>query len=381
MRLCLICTEKLPVPPVRGGAIQIYIAGVLPHLATDHDVTVVCRTDPALPDREECDGVRFVRLPAGPVPAVYFRHVAEFLAGEATFDLIDLFNRPAYLLALADAARGARIMLSLHNEMLGPDHLTAEAGGAALARAAAVITISGYIARTVAAQHPAHAHKLHVVRSGVDTAAFRPPWAAADRRSLVRCRLGLTGRDVVLHVSRLSPKKGNHLVLEAMAAVRRTHSRADLLLVGSRRYGSNETDEYTAALLARAPALSDGVHFTGFVSPDRLPDLFLAGDLFVCASQWPEPLARVHYEAMAAGLPIITTDRGGNGEVIAPGVNGLFAQPHDDPAAFAACIRELLDDPARRERLGRNGRVRVEDHHTWDRVARDLLEVFACAGS
>lgn len=381
MRLCLICTEKLPVPPVRGGAIQIYIAGVMPYLARQHDVTVICRSDPALPDREDRAGVRFVRLPAGSGPADYFRNVAAFVAGATPFDLIDLFNRPAYLLTVADAAPGARIVLSLHNEMLGPDHLTAEAGGAALARTTAVVCISEYIAHTVAAQHPAHAHKLQVVRSGVDTVAFRPPWAAGDQRRAIRTRLGLADRDVILHVSRFSPKKGNHLVLEAMAAVRQTHPQADLLLVGSRRYGSNEPDEYTADLVARAPALGDGVHFTGFIAPDRLPALFLAGDLFVCASQWPEPLARVHYEAMAAGLPVVTTDRGGNGEVITVGVNGLFARPHDDPAAFAACIRELLDDPARRERLGRNGRAYVEAHHTWDHVARDLLEVFACVGS
>jgi len=380
MRLCLICTEKLPVPPVRGGAIQIYLAGVLPHLAQHHDVTVVCRTDPALPDREQCGAVRYVRLPAGPVAGTYYGHVAEFLASEH-FDLIELFNRPAFLVPLAAAAPGARFVLSLHNEMLGPDHLSEEAGAAALACADAVVTISEYIARTVAKQHPASAHKLKTIRSGVDLKRFRPHWEAADRRRLVRERIGLADRDLVLHVSRFSPKKGNHLVLEAMAEVRRTNPRADLLLVGSRRYGSNEPDEYTADLFDRAALLGAGVHFTGFIVPERLPDLFLAGDLFVCASQWPEPLARVHYEAMAAGLPIITTDRGGNGEVVHPAVNGLFATPYDDPAAFADCIRRLLDAPGCREGMGRAGRAQVEAHHTWDHVARALLEVFACTVS
>ena len=52
MRIALVCTEKLPVPPVRGGAIQTYIDGVLPFLAARHDVTVVGRADPALPPEE-----------------------------------------------------------------------------------------------------------------------------------------------------------------------------------------------------------------------------------------------------------------------------------------------------------------------------------------
>jgi len=52
------------------------------------------------------------------------------------------------------------------------------------------------------------------------------------------------------------------------------------------------------------------------------------GDIFVCASQWNEPLARIHYEAMAAGLPIITTDRGGNAEIFEDNVNGIIIKDY-----------------------------------------------------
>ena len=58
------------------------------------------------------------------------------------------------------------------------------------------------------------------------------------------------------------------------------------------------------------------------------------GDLFVCSSQWNEPLARVHYEAMAAGIPIITTNRGGNAEVMNQGKNGIIIDDYDQPKAF-----------------------------------------------
>ena len=74
----------------------------------------------------------------------------------------------------------------------------------------------------------------------------------------------------------------------------------------------NEEDEYGIYCKNLCNDISDNVVFTGFIPPSEIPQYYNLGDIFVCASQWEEPLARVHYEAMAAGLPIITTDRGGN---------------------------------------------------------------------
>lgn len=376
MRICLICTEKLPLPPVRGGAIQAYIAGVLPFLSARHQVTCVSRTDPLLPEIEWRDGVRYVRFPAEGGPPAYYRQIAAWLRTEG-FDMIEVFNRPAYLPALAAAAPGARILLSLHNDMMAPDRISPAEARQVLQRVDAVIAISDYIRTGVDTWWPGHAHKLRTIRSGVDTDAFRPAWEAPERRAEVRRTLGISdGRPVVLHVSRLSPKKGNHILVEAMGLVRRIRPEALLLAVGSKWYGSDDGDQYSCWLREHAVrTLGEGVIFTGFVPPPGIPDLCLAGDLFVCASQWQEPLARVHYEAMAAGLPIVTTDRGGNGEVAEENGNCLIARPHDDPAAFAAHICRLLDDPALRERLGRRGRELALAQYAWDRVARDLLAV------
>lgn len=373
MRICLICTEKLPVPPVRGGAIQLYIEGLSRQLCQGDAITILCRTDPALPDQEVSEGRRFVRVDA-PTPAAYFANVSRFLAAEAAFDWVVLFNRPAYLPQVAAAAHGARLALSLHNEMFDPHRLLSEEARLVLDQVEGLVCISDYVRAGITGLYPEYAAKMRTIRSGVDVGRFQPVYAphVALHRAAVRHRLGLGESPVVLHVSRLSPKKGNHLVVGAMARVRRTHPTAKLLLVGSARYGSNLPDAYAARVQHEAKALlGEAVCLTGFVPPDQLPDLFLAGDLFICASQWHEPLARVHYEAMAAGLPIITTPRGGNGEVVAEGCNGLIVQPYDDPAAFAGAIIRLLDDPGLRERLGRAGRRLAEERYTWKRVAQE----------
>jgi len=387
MKICLICTEKLPIPPVRGGAIQAYINGVVPFLSKRHQVAVLGRTDPDLPDQERIDGVDYVRLPVGDHPSDYFQAVGRFLGARQTqgepFDVIDLFNRPAYLPMLAAAAPQTPFCLSLHNEMLAPNRVDPDLAQAVLDRASCVVTISDFIRDGVNSAWPGYEQKVRTVRSGVDLQQFRPAWAAPNRRSDVRRRLGIEGRTVILHVSRLSIKKGNHLVIAAMRQVRQNHPEASLLVVGARWYGSNEPDAYVNSLHAQANKLGEGaIYFTGFVPPHQMPELFLAGDLFVNASQWQEPLARVHYEAMAAGLPIVTTDRGGNPEVVVEGSNGLFARPFDQPVGFETAICQLLDQPALREQLGRRGRRLSEQRYSFRRVAQELEEVLvSCAWS
>lgn len=373
MRLCLICTEKLPVPPVRGGAIQTYIDGVLPHLAAaGHDVTVVCRRDPALPDVEP----GFVRVEG----EAYCARVAEYLTLAPAFDAVVVYNRPAYVPELARAAGGADLILSMHNDMFGPERLSADEARAVLKQVRAVATISDHVRATIDSWHPGFAAKMRTIRSGVDVERFHPP--SDDERCAARLGLGLPMKaPVVLHVSRLSERKGNHLIVRAMAAVHAADPDAILVVVGSSRYGSDHLEPYGLSVREEAQRLlGDRARFALFVPPLQIAPYYAAADLFICTSQWEEPLARVHYEAMAAGLPIVTTDRGGNAEVMEEGANGLIARPHHDAGAFADCVRTLLADPGLRRRMGARGRELAESRYTWQRVARELSDLLEGRG-
>ncbi|MFZ5827515.1 MAG: glycosyltransferase family 4 protein [Bacillota bacterium] len=370
MRIALVCTEKLPVPPVKGGAIQTYIDGVLPFLAARHEVTVVGRSDPALPDRERAGGIRYVRLPADDGPEPYADAVAAFLRTER-WDVVECFNRPAFVERFASAAPGARLILSMHNEMFQPHRLPPQRARRVLGLVDTVVTISDFIGRGIARLYPGAAPKLRTIRSGVDLDRFRP--GPHPSEAALRERYGLGDHPVILSVGRLSAKKGIHLVLAAMERVRLTHPEAVLLQVGSRWYGRDDEDDYVQAIKRHAADLGDAVRLTGYVPYAEIDGYFGLADLFVCASQWQEPLARVHYEAMAAGLPVITTDRGGNAEVVTEGHNGLIVRPHDRVELFAAAMQTLLDDQPLRERLGRAGRELAEAHFGWERVARELL--------
>ena len=92
MKIALVCTEKLPVPPVAGGAIQMYIDGILPYLSVRHDITVYCVQYPGLPHEEVSENVRYVRVP-GKTQTTYIENVRASIAAsvdrsEAPYDLV-----------------------------------------------------------------------------------------------------------------------------------------------------------------------------------------------------------------------------------------------------------------------------------------------------
>lgn len=372
----LICTEKLPVPPVRGGAIQTYIAALAPLLSAQCTLTVVGITDEQLPGRETKDQVHHARVPGGDLDT-YGAGIKEYL-GRHAFDVIHIFNRPRLVPVVRAVAPQARIILSMHNDMFGPQKISPEEGTAAIEQAERIITVSDYVARTIEKAYPQAKPKLRTIYSGVDLDRFTPVTGAEAQkaRNALRREHKLSGRDVILFVGRLSPKKGADILVRAMPELAKRHPNAALVLVGSKWYGEDKVSDYVAyvrALAARSPL---PVVTTGFVAADQVHRWFWAGDVFVCPSQWEEPLARVHYEAMAAGLPIVTTARGGNPEVVAGAGNGLVVARPQDPSAFAEALSTILKSDRYRKEMGLRGRALAEERYGWARVAKEVLEVW-----
>lgn len=375
MKIALICTEKLPVPPIAGGAIQLYIDSVVPYLSNQHDVTVYCIQYPDLPEEEVRDNVRYVRV-SGKTSTMYLNSLKSKLTAE--YDLIHVFNRPLYLLALSKVLPDTKFSLSLHNEMFYKEKISDEAGQMCVEKAEFINTVSQYIANTVTQRFPAAKEKMNVLYSAVDVSKYHPYWTEEGARikEAIKLKLGLQNYRVVLYVGRLSVKKGVHVLLRAMDKVMATHKNVALVIVGSKWYGKNELDDYTKSIHEQSRKLSGPVVFTGFIVPAEIPSYYSIGEVFVCASQWNEPLARVHYEAMGAGLAFITTNRGGNAEIAEGLGNGIVINEYNNPTVMADNICYLLDNPDKALEMGVIGRKLAENKFHWRRVASEMLSKF-----
>ena len=373
MKIALIATEKLPVPAIRGGAIQIYLDAVAVRIAKKHDVTVISISDPELQDVEQKNGIKYVRFNKNQ----YVLSITNHLKQER-YDVVHLCNRPAWIENLKSVASNTKFILSVHNEMFALDKISDEYGQKCISAVSQIVTVSDYIGNTITSRFPSAKNKTQTVYSGVDLETYHPNWTQVGRqaRNKVRQELRIQGKKVILFVGRLSKVKGPHILLQALPEIIEKHPDATMVFIGSKWFGDDEVNNYVKHLYTLGAMYKGNVIFIKFVKPKDIPNLYAMSDIFVCSSQWQEPLARVHYEAMAAGLPIITSNRGGNPEVIEEGRNGYVINDFENSHVYAEMINSLLADSSKRERMGKYGRVKVERDFGWNQVAENLQRVY-----
>nr|WP_245645003.1 glycosyltransferase family 4 protein [Peribacillus loiseleuriae] len=382
IEIALICTEMLTVPSIRGGAIQVLIDGITPHLSKNHHLTIYCITDPDLPDMEVVNEVKYIRFPRENYAFHVGKKLAEKTASMEYYDVIHVFNRPRDLLIYKNAMPMSRFVLSLHNEMFRDGKISTEMGNLVIRAVDRIMTISEYIGQTIISRFPLAKSKVKAIYSGVDLQRYKPIWEqdAQSRRNELRKKYGVEDKKVVLFVGRLSAVKGPDILLEAMEQVIQKHPDAVLVIVGSKWFSDDRIDEFGLSLRKLAEVLGKNkVVFTGFVPPSEIPSHFLVGDLFVCSSQWQEPLARVHYEAMGAGLPIITTNRGGNAEIIKHLDNGILIDDYTNSVAFADAIAFLLSNKQVANSIARTGRIFVESNFGFEHVTKRMEGLYVAS--
>jgi len=242
-----------------------------------------------------------------------------------------------------------------------------------LRRAAAFVAISDQIRDEIVAQG-VPPERVHRIPNGVDSGTFRP--ATAEQRSALKARLGLPAGPVVVYTGRLVSYKGLPGLLEAWGDLARDLANAMLVLVGE---GGGDMHDCEAALreFVRQQDLGTRVRFTGAVA--NVEDWLRAADLFVFPTE-NEAFGLSLVEAMACGLPAITTQVGGIRDFVQHERNA-WVVASGDRAGLATAIRSLLDSPLHAARLGRAARETVLERFGEAAVAaayeRLLCEVSA----
>lgn len=311
-----------------------------------------------------------------PTPSLVRR--IDALAAETGAELVVL--DPALPLGLVGPRlRSAPYALVLHGaEVTVPGRVpvSREVLGSVLRGARLVVAGGGYPAAE--ASHAAGRElPVVVVPPGVDTERFRP--LDDDQRLAARHRFGLPDdARLVVSISRLVPRKGMDVLIRAAALL--APRRPDLVVaIGGDGRDRSRLDRLVAA--TGAP-----VRLLGRIPHDDLPRLYGCADLFamLCRNRWAgleqEGFGIVFVEAAATGVPQVAGDSGGAAEAVAHGETGYVVRRPDDPAACADAMARLLDDPARRQRMGAASRERVEAELSWDALAAKLDQALRSAG-
>ncbi|GGY85635.1 glycosyl transferase [Streptomyces olivaceoviridis] len=222
----------------------------------------------------------------------------------------------------------------------------------------AVIATSDWAVRRLVSHHGLAPDRVHVAAPGADIAPLAP---------------GTDGVSRLLCVAAVTPRKGQHRLVEALAAVR------DLPWTCECVGGLGHDPGYVARLreLIARYGLTDRLHLTGPRSGAVLDASYAAADLMVLTS-YAETYGMAVTEALARGIPVLATDVGGLPEAVgrAPdgGVPGILVPP-EDPAALAAELRGWFGEPDVRRRLKAAARGRRAALDGWATTARSLAAV------
>jgi starch synthase len=252
----------------------------------------------------------------------------------------------------------------------------------AIEAADAVIAVSGQMRRDILESYPAVApDRVVVIHNGVDPDEYRP-----DPGTDVLEAHGIDPhRPSVVFVGRITRQKGITHLLDAAVEL---DPAAQLVLCAS----APDTPAIAAEMQVKVEALRErraGVTWIPGMLPRRDVVQIMSHATVFCVPSIYEPLGIVNLEAMACEAAVVATNTGGIPEVVVDGVTGLLV-PYEpapggvpgpaDPARFAHDIAERLNalvaDPARADRMGKEGRRRVLEHFTWEVAAARTIKVY-----
>ena len=303
--------------------------------------------------------VRRVRAPLRPMllTAPLYRRRAAVLAGAGGYDVVHSVGGAlpgaGVITAQFCAAEWRRVNphAGVYQRLVSAQAVRDERAAYRHPNLAAVIAVSRRTAEEVKRHYGPLAVPVYVVPNAVDLEVFRP--SAAPRARSGRARLLFVGA---------FERKGLDVAIRALAQLK---SDAELLAVGA---GDVEACRRLAASLGVAGRVT--------IVPPRadIPAAFAAADVFLFPTRY-EPFGMVIAEALASGVPVVTSSRAGASDLIRNGTSGWVVDDPEDAAGFAAAVDRVLADPAGWPELSRAARDAVRNL-TWDSVAAQTLEVY-----
>ncbi|UOY01235.1 glycosyltransferase [Blastococcus sp. PRF04-17] len=270
---------------------------------------------------------------------------------------------------VAKRIAGARVVITIHGgDVLSLNgRVLRKVKRFILERADVVVANSAFTASACRSLHDGRAYE--VIPMGIDVDRFR---AAPRSAELVR-RHGL-GDFTVLFVGRLTEDKGLMDLVEALHLLERSGAGFRALVVGS---GDQEP---ALRRRVRELGLDERVVFVGWVAHDDLADYYNTADVFVGPSivgshGWQEAVGLVFVEALASGLPVISTRTGGIPDVVDDGRTGFLVDQRS-PGQICERLRALQEDRSLLREMGERGRATVEQRFSWQTVTQRYAAIF-----
>ena len=358
MRIAILTSGILPVPAVQGGAVENLIDFCLEYNNTHHihDITVFSVYHPSVRNHsahiskvnhyQYIDTSSFFAKLLKQIFILikgkndYYHYTVEYFfervlwhLRRSQYDIIIVENRPGYALKLKGKT-SAQLVLHQENDYLNnqipQNQIIYETFDL-------IINTSSYITKRVETINY-NDIKCKTVLNGIDTKHFY------HAIPMQRNTLGLVDKDfIIVYSGRLTKDKG---ILQLIRAINQLNEipNLKLLIIGASAYGKDKhPTDFIQQLEKESEPIKDQVIFTGYIDYQKVPSYLKMADIAVVPSMWEEPFGLTVVEAMAAGLPLITTRSGGIPE-ICEGV-ATIVDRDNIVKNLAAAILDLYNNP------------------------------------
>lgn len=363
MNIAIITSGILPVPSIRGGAVEYLIDCYLEYnnIHNLHCITVYSIKDKRLSTHPAFNSISnnyhfintysiIAKIRKKIHHFLYhgqekYHYSIEFFLHEAikhirhmNYDVIIIENRPNYALKLQNKTN-AKIIYHLHNDILNSE---TQDNALIYNLASGIITVSNFITNRVK-EINVNDTICRTVYNGIDFHAFNSTTEDINRKTL-----GLQSSDfVIIFSGRLIPEKGIEPLIEAMNELK-NHSDIKLVVIGGVEYGNNNPQStFLQKIVTRAKVIGN-ILFTGYVAHEKVAEYLHLSDIAVLPSLWEEPFGLTCIESMAAGLPLITTHKGGIPEIVDKDSAILVDVDKNLPKTLSESIMFLYSHPQKR---------------------------------
>lgn len=358
VRVALVAPEDLPIPPVRGGSVQIYMDALCRELGSVLNSEVFLIS----PGHRHADIGNVSHITVNGPRRKYRLGVLRQLK-RLSPDVIQIDNRPDFVPLVKRAVPQSKIVLNLHSTtFLGPMNIRPQLAKNVLQMADVVVLNSAWLQRRIASkfQLAPGQWNARVIHPGVHIHKFmpRPSLSPVNSRPFR-----------ILYVGRVIEQKGVHIAVNAIRQLHRSRIPVTLRIIGRTPPWERRYENKIRTLIRGLP-----VNWEGYVSPSRLPGHLWKSHVLVCPSQRNEAFGMVNVEAIAAGIPVIASKQGGIPEILDASC-AILISDYKKPDRFAKAIQQLMDDPSYYENLKKGTRKRAAQF-TWKRAARQFVQIY-----
>lgn len=372
MKIAVLTSGILPVPAVLGGAVENLIDFYMEYneIHQIHDITVysVSHSKTKNLRTTKSNTNHYYYIDVNSLWAKFKRKLYSYMHGEEyhhyfieyfleqsikhiikqNYDCIILENRPSYALKLKSITN-AKLIYHLHNEKLTKQ---TPAYQEIYDAASNIICVSDFVKNSVKSINP-NDTKCITVYNGIDLRAF-----SIKESHIRRQDIGLNNHDfVIIYSGRINKEKGIRELIEAMKMLT-DYPKIKLLVIGSSFFGRTDNDGFICELRKNTEYIKNKIVFSGFIPYKNVPSYLKLADVAIVPSMWNEAFGLTVLEAMAAGLPLITTNSGGIPEICKN--SALIIERENIVNNLANAIIKLYKEPKTRIDMSQQSIIRSQ---------------------